>query len=254
MIDARPRWRRHPVLTAVLGLLVLLLAVAAVLGVRALLVVGSIEPRSDYWAERAQQPGDVAYLALGDSLSQGIGSSSPDTSFVSVLAGDLSERTGRQVRVVNLSVTGATTAELVRDQLPTFVDVLAELEADGVPAGLVTVCIGANDAGTTSAQDYRRDLRTVLDVLPPGSYVTDVPDFNGGPRVGPAAELAAVAREEVAARQDLVLVPLEAATGEQSTADYAGDFFHPSDQGYQRYVRVFRETIRSTGTTEEPAA
>ncbi len=224
----------------------LVVSVVAVLAVRALLVVGSIDPRADYWERRAQQPGDVAYLALGDSLSQGIGSSSPDTSFVSVLAGDLSERTGEPVRVVNLSVTGATTAELVRDQLPVFVELLAELEADGVPVGLVTVCIGANDAGSTSPEEYRRDLVTVLDALPAGSYVTDVPDFNGGPRQEPAAELAAVAREEVAARPGLVLVPLEAATGDQSTAEYAGDFFHPSDEGYLRYVDVFRTTIERT--------
>lgn len=224
----------------------LVVAVVAVLAVRALLVVGSIDPRADYWEQRAQQPGDVAYLALGDSLSQGIGSSSPDTSFVSVLAGDLAERTGERVRVVNLSVTGATTAELVRDQLPRFVDLLAELEADGVPVGLVTVCIGANDAGSTSPEEYRRELGTVLDALPAGSYVTDVPDFNGGPRQEPAAELAAVAREEVAARPGLVLVPLEAATGEQSTDEYAADFFHPSDLGYRRYVEVFRTTIEES--------
>jgi len=241
--DARPWWRRRPILVTVTAVVALLLGVVAVLGVRALLVVGSIQPRADYWDQRAEQPGDVAYLALGDSLSQGIGSSTPDTSFVSVLAGDLSERTGEPVRVINLSVTGATTAELIRDQLPQLAQVLAELEADGVPVGLVTVCIGANDAGATSPQDYRRDLRTVLDALPAGSYVSDVPDFNGGARDEPAAELAAVAREEVAARPDLVLVPLEAATGEQSTAEYAGDFFHPSDEGYLRYVEVFRDTI-----------
>ncbi|MGJ7441620.1 SGNH/GDSL hydrolase family protein [Aquipuribacter sp. MA13-6] len=246
MTDARPWWRRRPILVASLALTLLGLAVVAVLGVRALLVVGSVDPRADYWDERAQQPGDVVHLALGDSLSQGIGSSSPATSFVSVLAGDLAERTGERVRVVNLSVTGATTAELVRDQLPRFVELLAELEADGVPVGLVTVCIGANDAGTTSPEDYRRDLRTVLDALPAGSYVTDVPDFNGGPRQEPAAALAVVAREEVAAREDLVLVPLEAATGDQSTEEYAADFFHPSDEGYRRYVEVFRATIEGT--------
>ncbi len=228
------------------GVAVLLLAVVAVLAARALLVVASIDPRADYWAQRAQQPGDVAYLALGDSLSQGIGSSSPETSFVAVLADDLAEREDADVRVVNLSVTGATTAELVRDQLPALERTLAELEQAGTPVGLVTLCIGANDAGTTTPEDYRRDLGTVLDALPPGSYVSDVPDFNGGPRQEPAAELAAVAREEVAARPDLVLVPLEAATGEQSVTEYAADFFHPSDEGYLRYVDVFRDTIEAS--------
>lgn len=246
MTEGRRWWRRRPLLATVAVVAVLVLVVGGVLVARALRVVASIDPRADYWAARAQQTGDVAYLALGDSLSQGIGSSSPDTSFVSVLAGDLAERTGGRVRVINLSVTGATTAELVRDQLPVFERRLAELQEAGTPVGLVTVCIGANDASSTTPEDYRRDLRTVLDALPPGSYVTDVPDFNGGPTQEPAAALAAVAREEVAAREDLVLVPLEAATGDQSTTEYAADFFHPSDEGYERYVAVFRDTIEET--------
>lgn len=243
MTRARPWWRRHPVWTALLAVVLVVVVVAAVLAARALAVVQSIGPRAEYWQERAEQPGEVVQIALGDSLSQGIGSSSPDTSFVAVLADDLAGRTGEPVRVVNLSVTGATTDELVDEQLPQLDALLDELAADGTPVGLVTVCIGANDAGSTDPEDYRRELGTVLDALPPGSLVTDVPDFNGGPRRPAAAALAEVAREEVAARPHLVLVPLEAATGDQSTSEYAADFFHPSDAGYERYVDVFRATI-----------
>lgn len=242
-------WRRRPRLAVTLTVLSPLLLAALLLGGRALLVVLSIPSRADYWDQRAEQPGDVAYIALGDSLSQGIGSSSPATSFVSVLAEDLAVRTDGTVRVVNLSVTGATTAELARDQLPALRRTLDELDADGVPVALVTLCIGANDAGSTSPEQYRRDLVTVLDALPPGTYVTDVPDFNGGPRLEAAAALSAVAREEVLARDDLVLVPLERYTADQDLGDYAADFFHPSDSGYERYVRAFRDTI---AVTEEP--
>lgn len=222
---------------------VALLVIGLVLGVQALFVLASIEPRARYWQERAAQPGDVAYVALGDSLTQGIGSSSPTTSFVAVLADDLSARTGGPVRVVNLSVTGATTAELVQEQLPALRQTLADLDADGVPLGLVTLCIGSNDAGSTTPEQYREDLATVLDALPPGSYVTDVPDFNGGPRLESAAALAAVAREEVAARDDLVLVELERFTADLSLTDYAADYFHPSDAGYERYAAAFRAAI-----------
>jgi acyl-CoA thioesterase-1 len=134
----------------------------------------------------------------------------------------------------------------VQDQLPALEQTLRELRSQGVPVGLVTLCIGSNDAGSTSPEQYRRDLATVLDALPPGTYVTDVPDFNGGPRREAAAALAAVAREEVLARDHLVLVPLERYTADQDLGDYAADFFHPSDSGYERYVEAFRDTIAAT--------
>jgi acyl-CoA thioesterase I len=223
-----------------------LVAVATVLGGRALLVVLSVAPRAEFWSARAEQPGDLVLVALGDSLSQGIGSSSPETSFVSVLADDLAARTGSTVRVVNLSVSGATTAELAEEQLPRFERLLARLADDGASVGLVTVCIGSNDVGRTTPEEYRAHLARVLDALPPGTYVTDVPDFNGGPRVEAAAELSAVAREEVLARPHLVLVPLERYTADQGLDDYAADYFHPSDSGYERYVRAFRDTIAAT--------
>ena len=57
------------------------------------------------------------------------------------------------------------------------------------------------------------------------------------------AELAEVARQEVAARPDLVPVALERATAGQGLADYSGDLFHPSDEGYARYVTAFRAAI-----------
>lgn len=241
---SRTPWsRRRRTLATSLGLFAPLLLLAGVLGTRALLVVASIGPRAEYWSQRAEQPGEVVYIALGDSLSQGIGSSSPATSFVDVLADDLEARTGGSVRVVNLSVTGAETEELLSEQVPTFLDLLDELAAQGREPALVTLAIGANDAGVSTPEEFRRDLEAVLAAMPAGTYVADVPDFNGGPRQQAAADLSEVVREQVAARDDLVLVPLERFTANQSLDDYAADFFHPSDQGYERYVAAFRHVV-----------
>lgn len=233
-------------MAAAISVALAVLLVAAVLAGRGLLVVASIQPRAAYWQDRAEEPGDLVHIALGDSLTQGIGSSDPDTSYVSVLADDLAERTGSDVRVVNLSVTGATTAELVADQLPALADLLTELAAEGTPVGLVTLCIGANDVGSTTPAQYRRELSTALDALPPGSLVADVPDFGGGQEQVRAAELAEVVRQEVAARPDLVPVALERATAGQGLDEYAADYFHPSDEGYARYVRAFRAAVAAS--------
>lgn len=243
MSEHRRWYLRHTVLAVLLAVASVLVALAMVLAGRALLVLASVAPRAEHWREVAEQPGEVVYVALGDSLSQGIGSSSPGTSFVGALADDLRERRDEDVGVVNLAVTGATAGELVEDQLPQLDRLLAELQAEGREPALVTLLIGANDAGVTEPEVFGEQLRTILDAVPDGTYVGDVPDFNGGPRLEPAAALSAVVREEVARRDGLVLVPVEAATADLRLRDYAADFFHPSDRGYQRYIDAFRAAV-----------
>lgn len=93
---------------------------------------------------------DPSYLALGDSVAAGTGAEDPVRGgYVPVLAGLLSERrgcpddeaTGCPVQVRNLAVPGATTATLLRDQLPVALAVLRS----GGDVDTVTVTIGGND-------------------------------------------------------------------------------------------------------------
>lgn len=213
---------------------VAVLALVALVG-RAAVVWLRVRPTARYWARRADEPGDLLYVAMGDSTAQGIGATRPRRGYVGLLADDLAHRTGRSVRVVNLSVTGARVDALLHDQLPAF----RRLLRDAVP-DMVTVAIGSNDAGRTDPEAFRSSLRRVLADLPPGTRVADVPDFQGGPRLAAAAELSRVVRDEVDRRADLVAVDLYDATRAMTWRDYAGDFFHPGDRGYQRYYRAFR--------------
>ena len=93
---------------------------------------------------------DPTYLALGDSVAAGIGAEDPARGgYVPVLAALLSARAGCDdagaagcpVQVRNLAVPGATTATLLRDQLPVALDVLGQ----GDDVRTVTVTIGGND-------------------------------------------------------------------------------------------------------------
>ena len=93
---------------------------------------------------------DPTYLALGDSVAAGTGAEDPARSgYVPVLAGLLEDRSacgdaqqaGCPVSVRNLAVPGATTETLLRDQLPTALEVLRQ----GGDVSTVTVTIGGND-------------------------------------------------------------------------------------------------------------
>jgi lysophospholipase L1-like esterase len=205
-----------------------LAVVPAVIALRALRVRFSVAPRRRYWQERSTE-GDLLLVALGDSLTQGIGSSSAGTSWLGRYVEHVQATTGRPVRVMNRARYGARVADLIAEQLP------VPPEAD-----LVVVCIGANDAGRTHPEEFRARLREVGAALPAGSVVGDVPEFQWGPRVIPAAQLAEIVREVVAEFPALRLALVEKeTTGISLVKDLAGDFFHPSNSGYDHIARAF---------------
>lgn len=126
---------------------------------------------------------------------------------------------------------GARVADVLSSQLP-------------LPRAVdqVTLCVGANDAGRTSPGQFRATLNRVCQQLPAGSIVGDVPVFQWGPRIGAAAELAAIVREVIAEYPDLILAEVEQHTaGTKILTELAGDFFHPGDPGYRRIARAFAQ-------------
>jgi acyl-CoA thioesterase I len=210
-----------------------LAVVPIVLAARAVRVVSSVSPRRRYWQAQSST-GDLYLVALGDSLTQGIGSSRPATSWLGRYVANLQAETGRRVRINNRAVYGARVADVLADQLPL---------PDGVD--LVTMCIGSNDAGRTHPEEFRRLLRLACAQLPTGSIVGDVPEFQWGPRVIPAAQLAAVVREVVAEFPGLRLALVEKeTTGISIVTDLAGDFFHPNNNGYRRIAKAFIDAGR----------
>lgn len=207
-------------------------AVPALVVARALRVRLSVGPWGRHWAERSTR-GELVLVALGDSLTVGTGSSRPGRSWLGLYVAEVEGRTGRAVRVDNRAVYGARLADLVEHQLP-------------LPSGtdLVTLCIGANDAGRTDPETFRRELRGVCTQLPPGSVVGDVPEFQWGGRIAAAAALSQVVREVVAQFPDLTLAPVEQRTaGTRILTELAGDFFHPGDPGHRRIAAAFLDPL-----------
>ncbi len=119
----------HPVLVAVLALL---LVVVAMWAVKLAQVARSIDARAEYWSTPRGEPGGLLYVALGDSAAQGIGASGPDRGYVSLIAQRLRVASKQPVEVVNLSRSGARISDVLSRQIPA-------LEALGRRPDLITV-------------------------------------------------------------------------------------------------------------------
>lgn len=196
-----------------------------------------IPVHSKYWRERGAEPGDILYVAIGDSAAQGIGASRPDHSYVGVLAKALRARHEPAVRVVNLGVSGATVAVAIEAQLPK----LAKLDPD-----IVTVCIGANDIATFDADRFERELAVVFDALPPHAIVADLPSFHFLPAERRVRVANAIVRK-LAAERGLTVAPLHARTRRQGlwgvSTQFAGDLFHSNDRGYRVWASAFEPAV-----------
>ena len=220
----------------------LALATVVVGVVRLVRLFLSVKGNKSYWLERAAspvQPGDFIYVALGDSVANGIGATRPLKGYVGLLAEDIERRTGRRVHVVNVSVTGATAADVVRDQLPQ----IREYRAD-----LVTLDVGANDVNKRVLEsDFVRDLGTIMDALPSGkTIVADLPTFARGPKQSTLLRLNEEIYNQIAAH-DFKLAPIFKLTSAtiHDWRTYGADFFHPSNRGHRNWYRAFEPQLDS---------
>ena len=103
----------------------------------------------------ADAQGTVRYLALGDSLTQGVGAADPDTgSFPALLAGKWRAK-GCKVELKDPAVAGYTAGDVFRDEVP---------EIATFKPTLITLQVGANDiANGVPLNTYRMNLRVILD-------------------------------------------------------------------------------------------
>jgi acyl-CoA thioesterase-1 len=183
-------------------------------------LAGTLHLNARWWKDEGKKDGDLLYVALGDSAAQGVGASRPGRSYVGIIAKHLREQTGRTVRVVNLSLSGARLREAIAIQLPA-------LRRLNPQPDILTVAIGANDIASF---DKAR-------------FVADLPSFYLGSAERSAREANAIVRR-LAAEHGFEVAPLHTATRRQGAARYAlnqvaADFFHPNDRGYRVWASAF---------------
>jgi lysophospholipase L1-like esterase len=206
-------------------------------GVAATLGLGSEYRR--YWEasnERARHADGPLWVAVGDSTAQGIGASAPDRGYVGQLLARLRNEQQRPWRIVNLSVTGARVADVVRDQVPRIDDA-------GVPE-LVTCAAGANDIIRFGFRRVAGALRALIDALPPGAVLATIPQ---GLLPRRTRELNEIIRAEAPAA-GLRIADAWARTGPPWQGKYAADDFHPNDTGYGEWCAAFAAAIGLDGS------
>jgi acyl-CoA thioesterase I len=229
-------------------LVVLVLILAALVGVGVPLRSGNPTgfPRPEA-QHAAMLPADrgapVRYVALGDSTVYGVGASIPENNYVLRLYTHL-RSVYPHADVTNLAVSGATSADVVANQLP---------RAIALHPDLVTLSVGLNDlVQRKDVQEYEGNIGIIFETLrrETGAIVVvsllpdtvALPFFRGAESiVGPQTILFNWALERKSRAQDVELVDLYATT-QREVPDrpelLAADRYHPSDEGYARWAEL----------------
>src|ERR1700732_190706 len=105
------------------------------------------------------------WVVLGDSTAPGLGAPSPAARYVGQVLTELRQQTARPWRVLNLSVSGALTRDVIGAQLSRLPD----------HADLVTCGIGVNDILYTSPAKLFADLRALIAAVPDQTVLLDLP-------------------------------------------------------------------------------
>ncbi len=186
----------------------------------------------------------VSYVAMGDSTVYGVGASSPEKNYVNRLDAQLRTHY-RHAALTNLGVSGATSIDVVRDQLPRAVALLPQL---------VTISVGPNDiTGGFDAQEYERSMGAIFLALHHDTRAVTVmnllPDMAVAPRFTPEQKVAvgrqAIAFNEILARlgrqYGVQIVDMYTPTQQEVPGHpelLASDRYHPSDAGYARWAQL----------------
>ena len=135
-----------------------------------------------------------------------------------------------------MSKTGAKMDDYLKEQAP----VIETLKPD-----IITIEIGANDIANFDATGFRAKFKKVLETLPGGSYVSNMPLFNSRPGSTENAKQASkIIEEELRAYPNLIFVDLETETQQnQSVFGFAPDLFHPNNLSYKNWANAFLKKI-----------
>lgn len=231
------------------------------------------------------------YIAIGDSLTEGVGDPTNQGGFVPLLSGDLGDYFNATVNTENYGVSGNTSQQIL-----TRMTENKEITEQLKKANLMTLTVGGNDVLAVirknlanlkvssfkkPARQYQERLRKILDLARKDNQ--DLPIFVLGIynpfylNFQELTEMQTVINDWNKKTQEVVddydhvyFVPINdllykgvdgkegivQSTGEQTTivndALFSGDHFHPNNTGYQIMSDAVMETIRKNGKEIKP--
>lgn len=186
----------------------------------------------------------LAYAALGDSLTAGVGVVRSTDSFPYQVGAALAERKNAPIQVINAGTPGATAADVLKSQIPFVTTYQPQI---------VTLLIGTNDMhNRTPIALFEKNISSILDALPRDArvLVLTIPYlghrssvwlpyrwyFDAQTRRYNRALARAIEGRTV------TMIDLYEQTRRPTTTDreyYSADLFHPSPAGYRQWLNAF---------------
>jgi lysophospholipase L1-like esterase len=186
----------------------------------------------------------LIYAALGDSLTAGVGTDSPEETLPYLLAQGLGAD-DKKVVLKNLAVPGARTSDVINVFLP---------EAIEAQPDVVTLLIGVNDIHNhVSVTQFRKNYEEILSRLSKETkatiYIINIPFIGASDLMLPPYQCFFDSRtkefnkiiKELANQYEIKYIDLYSPTVnlfKQSGAHYSRDSFHPSAAGYKLWAEI----------------
>jgi lysophospholipase L1-like esterase len=197
-----------------------------------------------------EQRAAVVYTALGDSTGVGVGAREGG-GYVARLFERIKREHG-DARLTNLCVSGATTADVLREQIK---------PALSSRPNLVTLGIGINDIGHgLSAEQFARNYEEIIKRLKAETsaaiVVTNIPDISFAPVVPLYArestrrnvQLFNEKVHAIAERYNLIVVDVYTETHRVIPTHpefFSEDGFHPSAEGYEYWAKTMWPLVKA---------
>lgn len=198
----------------------------------------STDIQRNYTLEDGKGEKSIKYVALGDSLTYGLGASSNKGTFPYILGHKLLNKY-KNVEVVNLAVSGAIVDDLISDQLPQAIDEKPDF---------VTILIGTNDVHSfANKQKFRTSLTSIIEKLKKSTaadiLLMNIPYLGSDSLILPPYNHIMESKiiefnhviYEVASLTEVKYFDLYSNSRDYFEKDpklYSSDQFHPSDKGY----------------------
>jgi acyl-CoA thioesterase I len=209
---------------------------------------GQKENASDMGKEERSAP--VIYTALGDSTGVGVGAREGGGYVARLFQRIMKEQPSS--RVNNLCVSGATTTDVLREQVN---------RALATRPTLITLGIGINDIGhgmplAEFARNYEEIIKKLKTETKASIVITNIPDISFAPVV-PLSARASTRRSvllfnekvhEIAKRYDLLIVDVYSETHRVIPSHpefFSEDGFHPSSEGYEYWAETMWPIVKN---------